>query len=220
MGSFVYRARNDILIQLKRILHIGILALQGDFAEHAQKLRELGCIAHEVRRSSELEGLDGLIIPGGESTTNALLEDASSKFHSAKADRLPIFDAIAEKGQQGFPIWGTCMGSILLAKEIEGSKQGRIGVMDISVRRNAFGPQRESSEIQLTIPALGDQPFSGIFIRAPLFLKAGKNVEILSKLEEGFVMAREGNLLATAFHPEITADDRVHGYFLSMIHEL
>lgn len=191
--------------------------MQGDFAEHAQKLRELGCIATEIRRSAELEGLDGLIIPGGESTTNALLEDASSKFHSAKADKLPIFDAIAEKAMQGFPIWGTCMGSILLAKDIEGSKQGRIGVMDISVRRNAFGPQRESSEIQLDIPALGETPFPGIFIRAPLFLKANNGVEILCKLPEGFVMAREKNLLATAFHPEITSDDRVHRYFLSMI---
>ena len=109
------------------------------------------------------------------------------------------------------------MGSILLAKDIEGSKQGRIGVMDISVRRNAFGPQRASSEIWLDIPALGEKPFPGIFIRAPLFLKANKGVEILCSLPEGFVMAREKNLLATAFHPEITDDDRVHKYFLSMI---
>jgi len=202
---------------VKKQLHIGILALQGDFAEHAAKLRELGCIATEVRRSSELDGLDGLIIPGGESTTNAKLEDAASRFHSATPDTLPIFDTIKEKGKAGFPIWGTCMGSILLAKEIEGSKQGRIGLMDITVRRNAFGPQRESAEIPLRIPKLGDEPFPGIFIRAPLFLKAGKNVEILSKLEVGFVMAREGNLLATAFHPEITSDKRVHEYFLTML---
>jgi len=202
---------------MKRKLHIGILALQGDFAEHGAKLRELGCIAKEVRRSSDLEGLDGLIIPGGESTTNAKLEDAASKFHSITPDTLPIFDAIKHKGEAGFPIWGTCMGSILLAKEIEGSKQGRIGLMDISVRRNAFGPQRESAEIPLSIPKLGDEPFPGIFIRAPLFLMAGRKVEILSSLGEGFVMAREGKLLATAFHPEITSDTRVHQYFLSMI---
>jgi 5'-phosphate synthase pdxT subunit len=208
---------------MHKTLHIGILALQGDFAEHAAKLRELGCTATEVRRASELEALDGLIIPGGESTTNTILEDAISKIDSHSQTPIrpyahtPIFDAIKEKGKAGFPIWGTCMGSILLAKEIEGSKQGRIGLMDISVRRNAFGPQRESSEMQLTIPALGDQPFLCIFIRAPLFLKAGKKVEILCTLEDGFVMAREGNLLATAFHPEITSDTRVHKYFLSMI---
>ncbi len=207
---------------MKKNPNIGILALQGDFAEHAAKLRELGCIATEIRRSNELEGLDGLIIPGGESTTNAILEDALTELdlrNPIPETRYPvrIFDAIKEKGKQGFPIWGTCMGSILLAKEIEGSTQGRIGIMDISVRRNAFGPQRESSEIQLSIPVLGDEPFPGIFIRAPLFLKSGKNVEILSSLEEGFVMAREGNLLATAFHPEITDDTRVHKYFLSMI---
>lgn len=191
--------------------------MQGDFAEHAQKLRELGCEAKEIRRASELEGLDGLILPGGESTTNAKLEAAASKFHSAAPDKLPIFDAIKKKTKEGLPVWGTCMGSILLAKDIEGSKQGRIGLMDISVRRNAFGPQRSSAEIPLSIPAIGDKPFPGFFIRAPLFLKAGRNVEILSKLDDGFVMAREGNLLATAFHPEITSDDRIHRYFLSMI---
>ena len=109
------------------------------------------------------------------------------------------------------------MGSIVLAKDIEGSSQGRIGLMDITVRRNAFGPQRASAETSLSIPDLGDKPFPGIFIRAPLFLTAGKKVKILSKLDNGFVMAREGHLLATAFHPEITDDDRVHRYFLEMI---
>lgn len=191
--------------------------MQGDFAEHIQKLEELGAKTYEVRRSSDLEELDGLIIPGGESTTNAKLEAAASKFHSAKPDRLPIFDAIKARAVKGLPIWGTCMGSIVLAKDIEGSKQGRIGLMDISLRRNAFGPQRESAEISLDIPELGNKPFPGIFIRAPLFLKAGNKVKILSKLGEGFVMAREESLLATAFHPEITDDDRVHRYFLGMI---
>ncbi len=202
---------------MKKNLHIGVLALQGDFAEHIQKLRDLGCIVTEIRRADELDTLDGLIIPGGESTTIAKLEAVTSELKSSTPDRLPIFDAITKIGKEGFPIWGTCMGSILLAKKIEGSKQGRIGLMDISVRRNAFGPQKASSEISLSIPILGDEPFPGIFIRAPLFLKAGKKVKILSKLEEGFVMAQEGNLLATAFHPEITEDDRVHQYFLSMI---
>jgi 5'-phosphate synthase pdxT subunit len=202
---------------LKYQPHIGVLSLQGDFAEHIQKLRGLGAIVSEVRRSSELESLDGLIIPGGESTTIAKLEAAASEFQSVTPDKLPIFDAIKEKAEKGLPIWGTCMGSIVLAKDIEGSSQGRIGLMDITVRRNAFGPQRASAETSLSIPDLGDKPFPGIFIRAPLFLTAGKKVKILSKLDNGFVMAREGHLLATAFHPEITDDDRVHRYFLEMI---
>ncbi len=202
---------------MKKKLRIGILALQGDFAEHAEKLRQLGCETVEVRRSNQLIGLDGLILPGGESTTIAKLEDVSSKFKMVAADKEPIFDAIKRLANDSLPIWGTCMGSILLAKDIEGSKQGRIGLMDISVRRNAFGPQRASSEIPLTIPALGDQPFPGVFIRAPLFLNAGKHVEILSILDGGFVMARQGNLLATAFHPEVTSDSRIHEYFLQML---
>ena len=196
---------------MNKQLHIGVLALQGDFAEHIRMLQNLNCITIEVRLADQLDNIDGLIIPGGESTTNAKLEDAIGK--------TPIFDAITKKGQQGFPIWGTCMGSILLAKDIEGSVQGRIGLMDITVRRNAFGPQRASSEIPLSIPVLGDKIFPGIFIRAPLFINVGKNVEVLSSIEEGFVMARERNFLATAFHPEVTNDGRVHRYFLSMIGE-
>lgn len=204
---------------MKKNPQIGVLALQGDFAEHIKKLRDLGAITIEVRRASDLEGLEGLIIPGGESTTNAKLEAAASKFRIVKPDKLPIFDAIKVKAIKGLPIWGTCMGSILLAKNIEGSKQGRIGLMNISLRRNAFGPQHESAEIPLIIPELGSKPFPGIFIRAPLFLSAGKMVTILAKLEDGFVMAKEGNLLATAFHPEITDDERVHLYFLRMIEQ-
>ena len=211
-----------MVFRLKNPPHIGVLALQGDFAEHILKLRELGAIATEVRRSSDLEDIDGLIIPGGESTTNAKLEAVISHISSrttSHKSQISVFDAIKQKAKSGMPVWGTCMGSILLATDIEGSMQGRIGLMDISVKRNAFGPQRESSEIALSIPELGVEPFPGVFIRAPLFLKAGKKVKILSKLGEGFVMAREENLLATAFHPEITADNRVHQYFLQMIKE-
>ncbi len=196
---------------MKNKLHIGVLALQGDFAEHIQKLQGLGCSTTEIRLADQLNNIDGLIIPGGESTTNAKLEAAVGK--------TPIFDAITKTAKQGLPIWGTCMGSILLAKDIEGSIQGRIGLMDITVRRNAFGPQRASAEILLSIPVIGEKIFPGIFIRAPLFIKAAKSVEVLSSIEEGFVMAREGNLLATAFHPEMTEDDRVHKYFLSIARE-
>jgi pyridoxal 5'-phosphate synthase pdxT subunit len=195
---------------------IGILALQGDFKEHAHKFRTLGCETREIRRASELEGISALVLPGGESTTVALLEQAESAISKGQSSTT-IFDAIKQKAQFGLPIWGTCMGSILLSKEIEGSTQGRLALMDIKVRRNAFGPQRFSSEVPISIPSLGDLPFPGIFIRAPLILEANGSAEVLGRIDEGIVMARQGKLLATIFHPEVVADTRVHEYFLSMI---
>src|SRR5207249_2007805 len=142
---------------------IGVLGLQGDFREHIEKLLLLGAETKDIRRTSDLDTIDALIIPGGESTAVAILE-------SSDAAR-GIFDKIRELHTQELPIWGTCMGSILLAKHIEGSKQGRLGLMDITVRRNAFGPQRFSAETPLHIPKLGDEPFPGVFIRAPLITK-------------------------------------------------
>jgi len=188
---------------------IGVLGLQGDFREHVEKLESLGTTAKDIRRRADLEAIDALIIPGGESTAVAILE----KSDAAKN----IFDEIRALGEQGLPIWGTCMGSILLAKDIEGSSQGRLGLMDITIHRNAFGAQRFSSEIPLHIPALGEADFPGVFIRAPIITKAGKDVEVLGKLEQGIIMAREKNLLATVFHPEVVDDARVHEYFLKMI---
>ncbi len=188
---------------------IGVLGLQGDFREHIQKLESLGARTHDIRRPSDLKGIDALILPGGESTAVAILE----KSDAAKN----IFDEIRTLGEQGLPMWGTCMGSILLAKTIEGSNQGRLALMDITIRRNAFGPQRFSSELPIHIPALGEPDFPGVFIRAPIIVNAGKNVEVLGEVDRGIVMAREKNLLATVFHPEVVADTRVHGYFLSMI---
>ena len=187
---------------------IGVLGLQGDFREHIEKLKSLGAKTKDVRRAKDLDEIDALILPGGESTAVAILEKAK-----AAED---IFDRIRELGTQSLPIWGTCMGSILLAKDIEGSKQGRLGLMDISIHRNAFGPQKFSSEIPLSIPALGQEPFPGVFIRAPIITKANPEVEILSKVEQGIVMAREKNLLATVFHPEVVDDTRVHEFFLKM----
>jgi pyridoxal 5'-phosphate synthase pdxT subunit len=195
---------------------IGILALQGDFKEHAHKFASLGCSTREIRRISELEGINALVLPGGESTTVALLEQAEPHISKAQSQET-IFDAIKRKAQFGMPIWGTCMGSILLAREIEGSTQGRLALMDIKVRRNAFGPQRFSSEIPISIPTLGAQAFPGIFIRAPLILEANGSVEVLGSIGEGIVMARQGKLLATVFHPEVVGDSRVHEYFLRMI---
>lgn len=188
---------------------IGVLGLQGDFREHIQKLESLGATTRDIRRVSDLEGIDALILPGGESTAVAILESSDA----AKG----IFDKIRDLGEHGLPIWGTCMGSILLAKNIEGSKQGRLGLMDITVKRNAFGPQRFSAETPLHIPKLGELPFPGVFIRAPLITETGAEVDVLGKIDRGVVMAREKNLLATVFHPEVVGDARVHEYFLSMI---
>jgi 5'-phosphate synthase pdxT subunit len=187
---------------------IGILALQGDFAEHGQILTKCGADTVQVRHAYQLAELDGLVIPGGESTTIAKLTGETTD---------PIFDAIKTRALQGMPIYGTCMGSIFLAREIEGSSQGRLALMDIKVRRNAFGPQRCSFETDLPIDALGAPPFPAVFIRAPLILSCGPEVEVLAKFGDGIVMARQDNLLVSAFHPEITDDSRVHEYFLQMV---
>jgi pyridoxal 5'-phosphate synthase pdxT subunit len=189
-------------------LRIGVLALQGDFAEHAAIIRRCGASAFEIRRSSEIAEIDGLIIPGGEST-------AIDKLMADNQD--PIFDTIFSRGKNGMPIYGTCMGSIFLAKEIEGSTQGRLALMDICVKRNAFGPQRFSFETSLDIPVLGPQAFPAVFIRGPIITSVSSDVEVLSSIDEGIVMARQKNLLVTAFHPEITDDLRVHQLFLSMV---
>lgn len=187
---------------------IGVLALQGDFAEHADILCRLGARVVPVKRAEDLHAVEGLIIPGGESTAIAKLTNNNSD---------PIFDAIIKKAHDGMPIYGTCMGLIFLAKEIEGSAQGRLGLMDIKVRRNAFGPQKYSREEALTVSALGEEPFPAVFIRGPIILAAEPEVEVLAKVEEGLVMCRQDNLLVTAFHPELTGDYRVHAYFLDMV---
>lgn len=187
---------------------IGVLALQGDFAEHAQMLNRCGADAIEIRRAHQLDQIDGLIIPGGESTT----------IHRLTVDGIDtIFDAIKDKANSGLPIYGTCMGSIFLAKTIEGSSQGRLALMDITVRRNAFGPQKNSFEQLLEIPAIGSPAFRAVFIRGPLIVSCSPEVEVLARVDAGIVMARQANYLATAFHPEITEDCRVHEYFLSMV---
>ncbi len=188
---------------------VGVLGLQGDFREHIEKLHSLGAKTRDIRRTADLDGIDALILPGGESTAVAILEKSEAAEN--------IFEKIRQLGRHGLPIWGTCMGSILLANDIEGSRQGRLGLMDISVHRNAFGPQRFSSETPLHIPALGEPDFPGIFIRAPIITHAGRDVEVLGTVDRGIVMAREKNLLATVFHPEVVDDARVHEYFLKMI---
>jgi 5'-phosphate synthase pdxT subunit len=186
---------------------IGVLALQGAFREHLEMLAGLDAEGREVRRPEEMRGLDGLIIPGGESTTIGKL--------AAEWGLLP---PIAELAANGTAVWGTCAGMILLAKDI-GREQPLVGVMDIVVARNAFGRQVDSFEVDLPVPALdGDgSPFRAVFIRAPLIERVGPGCEVLARLEDGTVVAaRQGNLLVTAFHPELTDDTRFHRYFLDM----
>lgn len=187
-------------------MKIGVLALQGAFIEHVQILRSLDVDAVEVRKPGQLRDLDGLIIPGGESTTFGKL-----------AVEYGLIEPIRALCNAGKPVWGTCAGMIFLAKDV-GRKQPVLGVMDIQVQRNAFGRQVDSFEVDLDIPALGKGPFHAVFIRAPLIESVGKGVEVLAKLEDGtIVAARHGNLLATSFHPELTKDTRFHRYFLERL---
>lgn len=183
-------------------MNIGVLALQGDFIEHKQRLHNLGAHAVEVRLPEQLDGLDALIIPGGESTTIGKLAVTFGLLG-------PLREFAAAR-----PVWGTCAGMIMLARDI-GRAQPLIGVMDIRVNRNAFGRQVDSFETDLVVPELGAQPFHAVFIRAPLVTAVGDGVQVLARLEDGGIVAvRQGYWLATAFHPELTPDDRFHRYFL------
>jgi 5'-phosphate synthase pdxT subunit len=186
---------------------IGVLAMQGAFVEHISALRQLGAEAVPVRRVDELKGICGLVIPGGESTTICKLMREYS-----------LIEEVCKLIAKGLPVLGTCAGMILLAKEILGPNEHSLKVMNIKVRRNAFGRQVDSFEADLDIPALGHPPFRAVFIRAPWIETAGEGVEILASLPDGTpVAAREGNLVATAFHPELTPDLRLHEYFLSVV---
>ncbi len=184
----------------QRPLTIGVLALQGDFAEHIAMLRALGVEAVEVRTAAQLAGIDALIIPGGESTTITRL--------------LEIYDLrepIRRLGQGGLPIWGTCAGAIILAGEATDLDRPHLALMDITVRRNAFGRQVDSFETDLAVPALGEQPFHAVFIRAPIIERAGPGVDVLARLDDGAIVAAlDRHLLATVFHPELTHDPRFH----------
>jgi len=183
---------------------IGVLALQGDFREHREALERLDVSVHEVRLPRDLADLDGLIIPGGESTTIVRLLRTSG-----------LLEPLRDLARDGFPMWGTCAGMILLAKHLDTSGIPALEAMDIAVRRNAFGRQVDSFEADLSISALGAPPFRAIFIRAPIIERVGPGVEVLARLEDGTpVAARQGRLLATAFHPELTQDLRLHRFFL------
>ena len=189
-------------------MKIGILALQGAFAEHIAVLKKLKVEAIPVRLPQQLEGLDGLIIPGGESTTITKLMVHYKLKHK-----------IIELAKNNFPIFGTCAGMIVLAREL--SSSGGVtptGVMDIKVNRNAFGRQVDSFETEISIPVLGEKPLTGVFIRAPLIESVGKEAEVLARLDDGtIVAARQGKLLVCSFHPELTDDTRFHHYFLDIV---
>ncbi len=187
-------------------MKIGVLAVQGDFAEHIAILRRLNVECREVRLPDQLEGIDGLIIPGGESTT---LSRLMSIYHL----REPV-QAMATEGKA---VWGTCAGMIMLAHEITEADPVPLQVMDIGVRRNAFGRQIDSFEQDLDIAGLEPDPFHAIFIRAPVVIRVGQQVKTLAALPNGQAVAvRQGNLMATAFHPELTDDTRLHQYFLGL----
>ncbi len=188
-------------------MRVGVLASQGAFAEHIAILQQLEVEALPVRLARELSGLDGLIIPGGESTAISKLMLA---YH--------LTNEVKDLARNGLPVLGTCAGMILLASKISERDVATIGVMDITVSRNAFGRQRESFEVELSIPVLGAKPFPGVFIRAPLIKETNGRVEILARLADGSaVAARQGKLLAAAFHPELTSDLRFHQYFLDIV---
>jgi 5'-phosphate synthase pdxT subunit len=193
-----------------RSVKIGLLALQGDFAEHTAVLKKLGVETREVRLPADLQGLDGLIIPGGESTTIGKL-----------AQDFGLIEPLQTFGQTHV-IWGTCAGSIFLSRDARRS-QPLLELMDIQVERNAFGRQVDSFEIDLPIECLktvrpDNPPFHAIFIRAPLIESVGKGVEVLASLPDGrIVAARQRKWLATAFHPELTPDDRFHRFFLEQV---
>ncbi|MDR2041883.1 MAG: pyridoxal 5'-phosphate synthase glutaminase subunit PdxT [Tannerella sp.] len=187
-------------------MKIGILALQGAVREHRNVLHKLGVETADVLNPEDLRGLDGLILPGGESTTVGKL-----------LVRYGLLEPIAEAGRRGLPLFGTCTGLILLSKHINGSEQYRLGLMDTQVERNAFGRQPASFEADMHIPVLGDVPFHTVFIRAPYIEKAGEGVRPLLVHEGKILLAEQDNFLAAAFHPELTGDTRLHAWFLRKV---
>jgi len=185
------------------MVRIGVLALQGDVQEHMAMVEAAGGRPVEVRTVEHLKGVDGLILPGGESTTiGGLLV------------RYGLDEAIRERARGGFPLFGTCAGLILMAAEALGGEPPLLRVLDVTVHRNAYGRQRESFEAEVEVPLLGPTPLAVAFIRAPRIVRVGPNVEVLATFRGEPVLVRQGNLLAATFHPEIAGDPRLHKFFL------
>ena len=186
---------------------IGVLAIQGDFLEHRQALQRLGVDAPEVRLPHQLDGIDGLIIPGGESTTIVQLIDIYE-----------FRPALAEKARSGMPVWGTCAGMIVVANRLTDDRPTPLDLMDIEVSRNAFGRQVDSFEEDIEIEEMQGPPFRAVFIRAPVVNDVGESVKVLATVGDGRPVAvRQDRMLATAFHPELTDDPRVHEMFVRIV---
>lgn len=192
---------------MKNRKKIGILAIQGSVIEHAEMIRKLGLTPFLVRTKKELNDVDALILPGGESTTIG---------HIMK--KFSIDKDFIKRVKEGMPVYGTCAGAILLAKKLTGTQRTtRFSLMNIEIERNAYGRQVDSFIENIKIPLLGKTPFEAVFIRAPKIKKTGKNVEILAEYRGEPIMCREGNILISTFHPELTKDTRVHKYFLNFL---
>jgi 5'-phosphate synthase pdxT subunit len=190
-------------------MKIGVLALQGAFREHLDTLRSIGVDGVAVRLPQDLDGVSGLILPGGESTTMRKL-----------IDRWRLREPILDLAASGAPLFGTCAGMIVLAREIAGGEPPVLPLLDVTVERNAFGRQLESFEAELPVPVLGDQPVHGVFIRAPVIDRVGPGVDVLARLDDGRVVAvRERNVIATAFHPELAGETRFHRLVATMAAE-
>ena len=185
---------------------VGVLAIQGDFAEHCKIFADLGVQAPEIRLPDQLDDVGGLVIPGGESTTITKLMDIYG-----------LVDPIKRFVQSGRPLWGTCAGMIVSSRHVVGDILVPMDLIDLDVRRNAFGSQIDSFEADLPVPAIGYPPFHAVFIRAPWIERIGPGVELISRLKDGTpVAARQNNVLVTSFHPELTEDTRFHKMFLQM----
>ena len=186
---------------------VGVLAIQGDFLEHIQMLEKLGVEACEIRLPHQLDEIDGLIIPGGESTTIVQLIDI---YH--------FRDVLKEKIEGGLPVWGTCAGMIVISDKLSDHRPEPLHLMDIDVSRNAFGRQQDSFEADIEFDEIDGPPFHCVFIRAPGVTRTGDGVKVLAQLEDGRPIAvRQGTMLATSFHPELTDDTRIHGLFVKMV---
>ena len=190
-------------------MKVGVLALQGDFREHARALDDAGATAVVVKTPEQLAGVDALVMPGGESTTIGKL-----------LDRFELLEPLRERATGGMPLYGTCAGLILMAKDIEGPQDAphRLGLMDVAVRRNAYGRQVDSFETDLDVKGL-DEPYRAVFIRAPAVERAGDGVEVLAAVDDKPVLVRQGSMLASTFHPEMTGDNRVHAMFVGMVRQ-
>ncbi|MHB8264116.1 MAG: pyridoxal 5'-phosphate synthase glutaminase subunit PdxT [Acidimicrobiales bacterium] len=188
----------------------GILALQGDFAAHALALDDISITSRYVRRPDDLDGVDGLVLPGGESTTLSVLIDAAG-----------LFEPLSRLMIDGLPVLATCAGMIMLSAEIADGRSDQLSfkMLDISIKRNGYGRQLQSFEKDIRVTGIGPAPFHGVFIRAPRVVEAGPEVEVLATVDEDIVMCKQESILACTFHPELAADRRIHSLFVQMMEE-